>query len=1156
MPKLTSKCFFQWVFTLIAVGFSFTSQAQLQILSSNNSNNPDSLVRNVLLGRGVEVVSLTYTGDTAVQFGFFTDPNQNIIGLDSGIIMCTGEVENLLPGNTIPGGGNPAVTPISFADSVDLVTIANDVYNLINLPNPPNVNDLEDIAVINFEFIPQSDTVEFTYVFGSQEYPQYDTNGVPLNNGFINTQFNDVFGFFISGPGITGSYTSPPQYPGGSQNVAFLPGTNPPLPITVSSVHNGGSSSLPTFSPLNNQFFVPGDTSKVSLRGFTRPLKARMVLQACDTYNIRLAITDIEDGSFHSAVFLEARSFGSPNIEISAVPVLYNLNDDGNLYEDCGSVQIGFRRFSQINQQRTVHFTISGSATNGIDYSFLPDSVTFNAGQAVANINLNIITDTLPEGPETLVIGLRPDTLDCAIQDSATLLLRILDPEPLQLSDPTLFVDCITDTIFVKNPIVSGVEPVQYQWDIGVTLDSIKYFPTNDSIFHVTATDACGNFTDTGQVNVVLGNPPLILQTQNDSMVCTDDSIQIGVTVVSGSVSQRFQWSTGQTSQSIFVSPSNDSIFYVTVTDFCDSLNPVVDSVVVFQVSPTLSLSSVDDTLDCEESNTTLSVKVMGGSAQQNFLWSTGATSNTTQVSNVGKDSVYFVSVTDVCNLTDTVVDTIEVFDLDPPLAISTSDITLQCNQSLITIAPTIISGSSQQFYQWSTGDTTQQISVNPIDTTTYQVTVTDACDSSAIQVDSITVFVTIPPLVIQAQDVSVVCDTGKVDVEVLIQSGNPPFSFFWDNGEIAQSFSTTIQGDTAFVVTITDACGATEVDTADFDFSLPVPIQVASTDTTIDCPGDTVVVTPSVSGGSPPYTFIWSTGTSGNTLTTAPLSDTSFVLQIQDLCPLNLKFDTVNIALRDFPPLESLLKDTLIDCLGDSIQLIARDTGGLPPYLSRWEYSGGSTIFIDSSFLTIRSVPDSVFYFLEDQCGNTFNDTLFVGQTNPPAVNVSIPNDTLICNDEELILEAKVQGGVPPYRFYWEIDGIEQALKEQVIQTQLNGTSVFYVSASDRCGEKDDSEGIFLAKPCTLTTPNVFTPNGDGKNDFFVIEGISIGLGDDNFLPQAGIEIFNRWGQLVYRSERYQNNWDGHPVAEGTYFYVLTLSTGEVIKGSVTLLR
>jgi hypothetical protein len=159
------------------------------------------------------------------------------------------------------------------------------------------------MCVLEFDFVPSSDTVTFNYSFGSEEYLAW-----------VNTTFNDVFGFFISGPGITGIYSSPPGFPNGSQNIAVVPNSNPLLPITVSSVHPG----------YNGQYYNSGTT--ISYNGYTDVFTALAVVQPCETYHIRLAIADGSDDYLDSGVFLEANSFSSPVIGVSAFGV--NIGSD------------------------------------------------------------------------------------------------------------------------------------------------------------------------------------------------------------------------------------------------------------------------------------------------------------------------------------------------------------------------------------------------------------------------------------------------------------------------------------------------------------------------------------------------------------------------------------------------------------------------------------------------------------------------------------------------------------------------------------------------------------------------------------------------------------------------------------------------------------
>ena len=105
----------------------------------------------------------------------------------------------------------------------------------------------------------------------------------------------------------------------------------------------------------------------------------------------------------------------------------------------------------------------------------------------------------------------------------------------------------------------------------------------------------------------------------------------------------------------------------------------------------------------------------------------------------------------------------------------------------------------------------------------------------------------------------------------------------------------------------------------------------------------------------------------------------------------------------------------------------------------------------------------------------------------------------------------------------------------------------IYEVTSIDACGEQGTT--IIEVETCETVIPNVFSPNSDGDNDFFRIQG------NEGF-PGSSLEVYNRWGQLVYESVNYQNNWRGDGLAEGTYYIIYNRSDGEVFTGTATLLR
>ena len=183
--------------------------------------------------------------------------------------------------------------------------------------------------------------------------------------------------------------------------------------------------------------------------------------------------------------------------------------------------------------------------------------------------------------------------------------------------------------------------------------------------------------------------------------------------------------------------------------------------------------------------------------------------------------------------------------------------------------------------------------------------------------------------------------------------------------------------------------------------------------------------------------------------------------------------------------------------------------------------------------------------------CANVMTDSAYISYIYSPKIKLA---DSLwLCDDQEIVLDA---GAYPP---------------DTVIYLWQDGTSERYFTVKEpgiywvKVG-KDDCFGLdsILIKPCSeLWVPNLFTPNGDGKNDRFLTKV----TGD---VIDFKIMIFNRWGKQVYESTDLAEGWDGtnynngSDCSEGVYFYIVTyrgLGRGEPpaiskISGSVTLLR
>ena len=269
MPILNVRC----SFIVLAVLFSgLELHAQLQV---ETGLTLEEYVNDILLGNGIQAFNITYQGGTN-QLGYLTQ-GEDSFSINSGLVLSSDVSVNLecpTDFQTCDGClGN------GFNDQ-DLLDIANSVPAMIG--QSFSVSSVNDGCVLEFDFIAAGDTVSFDYVFGSDEYETW-----------INTQYNDVFAFFLSGPGITGSYDSPAGFPDGAVNIAGVPDTDPNLPITISSVNSGTNSEY----YIDNQ----GGTD-VCINGYTVPFTAMYPVECGETYHIKLAIADGSDTALESIV--------------------------------------------------------------------------------------------------------------------------------------------------------------------------------------------------------------------------------------------------------------------------------------------------------------------------------------------------------------------------------------------------------------------------------------------------------------------------------------------------------------------------------------------------------------------------------------------------------------------------------------------------------------------------------------------------------------------------------------------------------------------------------------------------------------------------------------------------------------------------------------
>ena len=426
-----------------------------------------------LVGPGITVSNVVMTNNSANQIGIFDGQNSNI-GFNSGVVMAAGPVNGLVGNAGMADAGQPG----NGQTDADLLTVAQSVTSN---PSSGSINSVNDVISLEFDFVPSSNVASFNFVFSSDEY-----------TAWINSTFNDVFAFFVSGPGITGPFNAPPGFPGGAQNVALVPGTN--TPITISTIYPAGVPGEPP-AGLNPQLYVSnvGGTTHTH-NGFTVPIPIELNVQCGETYHFRFAIGDGSDTYLNTAVFLEAGSFVSDAVDVTVATV----SGDSTIVEGCTDANFIFTRpEGETGDTLIINYEIGGEAIEGTDYNELQDTVIFLPGEDSVVINLSPIQDGLDEGFESVTITVELVNI-CGDTIVSSGIIYIGDGPIINIDESDTLLVCANESVTVGASASGGYAPYTYEWTdtlgniIGTSNSLDLGITENGSIdVYVTATDNC-----------------------------------------------------------------------------------------------------------------------------------------------------------------------------------------------------------------------------------------------------------------------------------------------------------------------------------------------------------------------------------------------------------------------------------------------------------------------------------------------------------------------------------------------------------------------------------------------------------------------------------------------------------------------------------------
>jgi len=632
----------------ITLFFSVCAHIFSQNINVTSTQTPQQLVNSVLLGSGVTASNITINGVAGMantpfgNIGYFTNAN-GTFPMTSGIILTTGDAMGAAGPNSIGTSTNPG-TSQSVSFDPDLNAIAN--------------GSIENGVLLEFDFIPAGDTLIFNYLFGSDEYIEF----APPNN----SSFNDAFGIFLWGPGISGPFNFP-GYPNGGANIAVIPGG---IPVTINNINPVTNSQYYVF----NEF--PQDTygDAIQYDGTTVKLTAAASVQCNQTYHIKFAIANVLDQAYDSGVFLEAGSFSSSAVSVAVATV----SGDTTIVEGCTYADFIFTRpDTQMGDTLIINYTINGTATQGVDYNNMINPIVFLPGQDTVILNLTPVQDGLNEGFESVTIMVSIIN-PCGDTITSQGTIYIGDGPIINIIESDVLVQCFPDSVLLTASASGGYGPYDFVWTTLTgspvsIVDSFYVTVSQNGVvqYLVTATDQC-NFTQTDTATVTVSETISIdnITVVNSSCV-PSGSLSVQTSGTNGNVT--YSWSSGQTTQSIQNIVS--AWYQVTVTDAVCS---TTDSAFVDIIAPPVANFSAVPVSGCSPLTVQFTNNSQNGTSY-NWNFGNGQTANATTTSNQSMTyttsdpesytATLVVSQGQFCSDTFTLVIQVDVCDCNDPEA-------------------------------------------------------------------------------------------------------------------------------------------------------------------------------------------------------------------------------------------------------------------------------------------------------------------------------------------------------------------------------------------------------------------------------------------------------------------------------------------------------
>jgi len=1100
----------------LVVVFLCCTSSFAQLIITNQGASAQEII-NDFIGPGLNITN-PVINCPSVAYANFSNGSNTSVTLESGVLLTSGTVANV--------------------DTFAVVTSSNNNGTTCSDPQLASLDPAatHDCCILEFDVIPECQSITLRFVFGSEEYPEW-----------VGTVYNDAFGFFVSGPNPAGGAYN-------NVNVATLPDN-----VTIASINN--------INPNTNSSYYINNSSSTTIvyDGLTTVLTKQITVVPCQAYHFKLAISDVQDGVLNSGVFVdflqcdgaldavvdtvinESCGLHNGSIEVTAVggtaPYTYSWSPSGGNGPVASNLSAGTYTVTIDDFNNTCTSPVVKTVVvQNFATPFSIESDTICIGESTT---LNAVASVLggtylwsPGGETTASITVTPndttvyscvyDLNGCISNASAT--VYVWTPPVLTVENPSI---CPGSTTPVT---VSGAD--SYVWGgtdvsaLSTTTGPLVYAnPIVTTIYEITGTNTCG--TGTAISTITVYDPSDIAcqctaTASNAGPFCSTNTISL-VGGAEDPATFTYSW-TGPNGfvsnlQSPTISNSDtlmSGVYMLTITDNVCTKTAI--TTVVVNQTPTVSIVPVGT--KCK--GDTVQLIAQGAN---DYTW----VSSNPIYQNLG-DTIYSIAA-NTGNITYTVTGTsIEGCSSNKNATVTVNALPTVTGSDVFNLCSgktKVLTGSGANFYTWalldplpsnnsdylnaSSGSGVIFEGYNTLVDTTIKYVLTGTLDSGCSDQDTLSVNIKKPPVVNLGPDTLTICAGTPITLSVTpIASQGGASSFSWNNTSVVNNVPFTPTDSTLYIVIGTTSNGCSNTDSVMVNVN-PVPVVGAGNNITI-CENGTVTLS-----GSGADTYVWDNGVQdGVSFNPGVGSVTYTVIGTTNGCSDNAQ---VLVTVNSLPD-PKFTADNLSGCTPLHVNFNNNEPNAANCV---WSISDGTILngcgSVSTTFNQEGCFDVSLAITTNDGCfaSSTQNALICVNKT--PDASFIVSSSTVETSDANVMFTNSSIGATS---YVWDFgDDSELSTEVNPEHDYANsdfGNHLVILTAIAPTGCVDTATRIIQVSEYLLFfIPNSFTPDGDNFNQKFQPVFTS-GFDPYDFT----LLIYDRWGEVLFESHDATMGWDG----------------------------